>query len=1096
VLSQDLIPVPVEVFGGYTPAIPPQDLPPGASPMCQDSVFPQGTVRQRGGLKSYFNTGNGANVNYLKSYLTPTLAQRLMAWDSLGNLYKENPQGTLNLLTSRPYAGLYAQSMTLFGREYQAFFASGAAGFDIPRQYDDTNWDRVTQCGPGASPIVNNYLPPVATAQNTGAPINANIAASPNGITWGGLENVYTPGYWFTLPNGNRIWYPGHYTLYYTNFIVTTTAAHGMSVAEQVTIAGSTSTPNVNGAWTIATVPSPTTFTVNYYVVASGVVAGGGGTVQVPANSLTRVSNTVTIVTSVAHGFQVGWTVQIGGFANIALGGGISSISQTSGVATCTTATANGLTVGASIIIAGTTNYNGIWVVTGVISPTVFTFAFFLNVATEATGTVSTPLNGLFTILSTPTANSFTYTQIGPNEVSNTVGTATIVGNVSGGLHQISVAFITQQGAILQAAVPNAFYAAGSQLISVSNIPTGPPNIVARLLLFTPYIQPPATMGTFYSITSTMLISDNVTNSAIIDFLDATLIASFQAEYLFTERELGECSFAGGYNARLLWLGERNKQTNFVNLGFDGGFSQTTGYPLGWTPDATYGPGAKSALGAGYTADWMDALAIVGNGAATVGKLTQTAFQDWLGVSIIGQNITYNVRARVARTAGLAQGTLNINLQSTLQAFTTPGLQVTAAQAGVAFQEFVGTLTAPLATPPGDLLLQIYASGTPTNGQAFIVDSIEIYPLNTPYNYSTAWFSHAFNPESYDNTTSQIQVRPNDGQQLRAGFPIRTSYYLAKDHYLCYVTDDGVNEPASWSGGVTEVSSTIGICGPLAVDWTEEWAVFAERSGVYIIFGGDPIKINTEILEDATSTGKVCWKSINWAAATTIWVKIDQTNRRILIGAPVNGATHPNVVFVLDYRWLEGPSDIATSPMVTYSAFTGKILAHGRGRRWCPWNISANSMCFAERNDGTQQPFFGNNAANGKIYQQIDAPTQLSDDGAPINWQYQTYYAPSSMEEQGLQLGAALKLAGHIRWRAVGSGSLLMSISSGNRVTNLRNYTLSQYPASDSERPVNIKSERFSVTVSTDAVGSWGQLEKFIFYVKKSATMITKGTNQ
>jgi len=126
---------------------------------------------------------------------------------------------------------------------------------------------------------------------------------------------------------------------------------------------------------------------------------------------------------------------------------------------------------------------------------------------------------------------------------------------------------------------------------------------------------------------------------------------------------------------------------------------------------------------------------------------------------------------------------------------------------------------------------------------------------SSPFNYSVARFSHAFNPESFDSVTGQAQIRTNDGQQLRTGFTLRNNLYLAKDHYLCYVADDGINEPASWP--VNEVSSTIGICGPNAVDTTEEWAVFAERSGLYICWGSDPVKITPEIQTDASGTGKI-----------------------------------------------------------------------------------------------------------------------------------------------------------------------------------------------------------------------------------------------
>jgi hypothetical protein len=60
------------------------------------------------------------------------------------------------------------------------------------------------------------------------------------------------------------------------SFKVSTISAHGFSVGERVTIAGSTST--VNGIWLVATVPGLRTFTVNQ---PSTGASGGGGTASV-----------------------------------------------------------------------------------------------------------------------------------------------------------------------------------------------------------------------------------------------------------------------------------------------------------------------------------------------------------------------------------------------------------------------------------------------------------------------------------------------------------------------------------------------------------------------------------------------------------------------------------------------------------------------------------------------------------------------------------------------------------------------------------------------------------------------------------------------
>lgn len=996
-LGPDLIDVPVEVFGGYCCALPDAALPSGAASTAQDVAFPMGVVRTRGGLRSVYatNIAAGASINGLKSYITPTLAKRLLAWDSLGNLYKESPEGTINLINSRPYRNLFYESQTLFGREYQAFFDING-GFDIPRQYDDTNWDRVSQVGPGSAPIVSNEV------------LSYVIAA------------VGVPGLAMADP------------------------VTGVSAASQ---AGNIVTLTLAGAISAG---------IGSTLIVTGVGTGYDGTWKVlSSNSGTHV-----------YTYAANQT----GLLPLGAGGTVTST-----LVRVTTTTTNTFVLGQSVLIAGAGvgGYNGTWKVVA---------------HSGAIAVLDTNQNGL--------ANSGG-------------GTIAAAGNIAAGLHQCSLAFITRQGYITMAAVPpTTFTAIGNLRAIVGDIATGPNNgtIVARLLLFTPVITPPATTGSFYSLplgstqifSSAMLIADNTTTSTVVDFTDAILISGFQANYLFTQLELGECAFNIGYNSRLAWLGERNRQANFNNLSFDGGFaldSVGVNYPRAWTEDPTSYAGGNSALVAGLPADYGDAFVITGDGVTvTRGKISQSAYQDYLGVTIIDKTLSYGVRVRVAKTAGLLQGKVHVNLNCSSLGFTTVGVVVDASAALTTFQEFTATLIAANAGVASDLTLQVYADTTPTNGQSFIIDSIEVYPLNAPYNYSTARFSHAFNPESYDGTTGQVQVRPSDGTQLRAAFPLRDNLYLAKDHYLCYTTDDGVNEPSSWS--VNEVSGTIGICGPNAVDWTEEWAVFAERAGLHICWGSDPVKLTPEIQSDASATGKICWQSIAWQYGHTIWVRIDKVNKKILVGAPVNGATTPNMVFALDYQWLDTAEEIANAPQVTYSSYSGKIMGHGRGRRWSLWNITANSMTFAERADGTAQPFFGNGTANAKIYQQFDAPVQAEDDGAAVNGRYEGYGSPTIVEEQQFQLGNHRKLLGYLKWLARGVGNMNIVVSTSRRSKTLRTYALSLNPVQDAGRPIDMHGERFSIEVSTNAVGSWFQLERLTGCLKKDSTMVVTGTAQ
>src|SRR5579872_845103 len=140
--------LPLQVFGSYCPELPPASLPAGLSPNCQDVEYVRGGVKTRPGLFQQFQLPGNPTVNYLKTYITPTEVLRLLALGGDGNLYKEVPIGTLNTVIGTVVLGSYGKSSTCYGREYIAF-GDGINGLDIPRQYDDTNFDRVSQVGPG-----------------------------------------------------------------------------------------------------------------------------------------------------------------------------------------------------------------------------------------------------------------------------------------------------------------------------------------------------------------------------------------------------------------------------------------------------------------------------------------------------------------------------------------------------------------------------------------------------------------------------------------------------------------------------------------------------------------------------------------------------------------------------------------------------------------------------------------------------------------------------------------------------------------------------------------------------------------------------------
>src|SRR5882762_647422 len=153
-------------------------------------IFSNGGVATRPGLQALFGplAGN-PTVNYVKTYETLNAALRTMVLDSNGVLYKETTPGTLSSIATGLAPNAYANSTTLFGREYLAI-SDGKTGNDLPRQYDDTNFDRVSQGGPGAGPTVvdENVTVAISASPNgTTQPAAVTIAASPNGATENGF---------------------------------------------------------------------------------------------------------------------------------------------------------------------------------------------------------------------------------------------------------------------------------------------------------------------------------------------------------------------------------------------------------------------------------------------------------------------------------------------------------------------------------------------------------------------------------------------------------------------------------------------------------------------------------------------------------------------------------------------------------------------------------------------------------------------------------------------------------------------------------------------------------------------------------------------
>src|SRR5690348_7074368 len=156
-------------FGGLYTESDQRDLPAGAAAQCWDVDFNIAGMGIRPGLSralSSFSPPVGGTSDWLYVKSTRLLAdvQQTLAENSAGSLYLENltAEGTMTEFYSGILNNARAISANISRREYVCL-SDLIGGQDQPRQWDGTNFDRISQVGPGAGPSV----PSVTATQYT-----------------------------------------------------------------------------------------------------------------------------------------------------------------------------------------------------------------------------------------------------------------------------------------------------------------------------------------------------------------------------------------------------------------------------------------------------------------------------------------------------------------------------------------------------------------------------------------------------------------------------------------------------------------------------------------------------------------------------------------------------------------------------------------------------------------------------------------------------------------------------------------------------------------------------------------------------------------
>lgn len=665
----------------------------------------------------------------------------------------------------------------------------------------------------------------------------------------------------------------------------------------------------------------------------------------------------------------------------------------------------------------------------------------------------------------------------GATEVFNSGTTDT-----AGSNHMVRVTFEDATGASSPPSVATAKFSTtgtANKGIQVSSIPLGPAGTVRRVLWMCTEsdgsvvdINGVASTTNYYTLrNSSMVIGDNSTTTQTFAVTDATLTTG---ESILAHSATGANLFqileqVPPCLGNILYKG----RTFYYN--FLGSTSQTYISASG----RVKGYGLKGNNGSATPWSGSGALATMSTPAGAAGQsFTLTADGATASINfqspVLGGNfepvpqftpgVTYGVRARVRRGATpFTSG--GFTIKSTVGAtttYTTPLSGITQAWQNV---ETGVLITGQSSSAPGPSPLYVGIDnavvGTPApNGAVLYVDWIDFYPIGFGRDGSKVFASRVFAPTTVEQVNGAMYVQKDNGQDIKAAFVLRDSLYFVKERSIYVTNDNGVTEPAGWS--IQQVDDSIGCPGPNAVAVAEGIALIASRSGLYLFNGAVGDKLSQEIVPT--------WQRINWQYAYTMSVVFDTENKRVYVSAPLDAATSPSHLLVLNYE--EGYGD--------------PLASGGSGRKWTIWTIAAASMLMAEQSNGKKLLYFGGNDNSRQIYK-YDTST-VNDNGGAINSYYET--APIGNEYPTL-------FGGVLAWVSGGGTATASYTRPDNTNTTIQTFTPTTPASRNWQFGQNLWGyEKIGYRLGTNGVGAYWSTNKIVpFFMASPYLSPARGVN-
>ena len=282
--------------------------------------------------------------------------------------------------------------------------------------------------------------------------------------------------------------------------------------------------------------------------------------------------------------------------------------------------------------------------------------------------------------------------------------------------------------------------------------------------------------------------------------------------------------------------------------------------------------------------------------------------------------------------------------------------------------------------------------------------------------------------ESYYGDTSPLPIPTNGGERYWGVVEFRNQIYAMRSKSGWVITP-GTGDPSSWD--INQRWKDQGAVGPRAFAACGDFIAFVYYDGLYRYPGttgdGKPDLMTKEVPRQ--------WGSINWAAASSICLTIDEPTHTIRLQVPTGQSLTPNQEFCLSYEegWLNP---------IHFSSFKDTEISQEAARRWSFNDVSSfvckrllrtipNPPPQVLGPDGTSQ-LTSDFYVSQLCYTQTDdsgivnarTPGRFDDNGAGIDWQYEGI-SSNAMQKPSKPEGVTLNI--------VGFGDINVSFVSGRR---------------------------------------------------------------